>query len=67
MFNEMAQNFEENTSDFCNEDLLAEKSHPNDMYGKPGYNHPWGNQAKSYFKLWERDARKLMSGGLLRF
>ena len=59
MFNEVASNFEENTADFCNEDLLRERTHPHDNYGQTEqYDHfenwPWRDD----FRLYERDARK---------
>ena len=59
MFNEVASNFEENTADFCNEDLLRERTHPHDSFGATEqYDHfenwPWRDD----FRLHERDARK---------
>jgi len=57
MFNEVASNFEENTADFCNEDLLRERTHPHDSFGATEqYDHfenwPWRDD----FRLHERDA-----------
>ena len=59
MFNEVASNFEENTADFCNEDLLREKSHPNDVYGATEeYDNPASWPWHDDMLLHERDARK---------